>query len=273
LQQIAYHKAGIIKDGTPVVSGVRDDGAPAVIAAEAAAHNAPLYRLQHEITYTVTRVGTTGSLFDYHSPWGDLAGVRVGMPGRHQVMNAALALSAAFLLRAGGRPISEQAMRQGVAAARMPGRLEIVQRGPTVVLDGAHNPEKMHSLAAALEDLFPRRKPVLVVGLLAAKAADSILREVVPLARQVIATSPHVLGKPAIAPEALAEACRKLGKDVVASPNVDAAIDRALSVAGQRGLVCVTGSLYMVGQARERWVPAASVLEQRTSFPRKGTRD
>lgn len=267
LERIAYHKAGIIKDGTPVISGVRDDGASPVIAAEAAAHNAPLFRLQHEITYAVRRVDTGGSVIDYRSPWGELRGLRIGMLGRHQAMNAALAASAGLLLRERGLPITEQAIRQGVAAARMPARLEIVQRQPTVILDGAHNPEKMRSLAAALNDLFPGRKPVLVVGLLAAKQADSILTEVVPLARQVIATSPHVLGKPAIPPEALAEACRKLGKDVTVEADINTAIDRAVDIAGRRGLVCVTGSLYMVGQARGRWVPVGDVLAQRTSFP------
>lgn len=267
LDRIAYHKAGIIKDAVPVITGVTDPVALAVIEGDAAAHHAPLYRLQREFGYSVRSVEANGTVFDYWSPWGELKGLRVSMLGRHQAHNAALAASAALLLRQRWPQIDEEAIRRGLLQARLPGRLEIMQRHPTVVLDGAHNPEKMRSLTAALCDLFPTQKPVLVVGVLAAKQAEASLADVVPLASRVVVTTPIVKEKPAIAPDALAAICRNLGASVIVEPHLPAALEQAIGMAGAEGLVCVTGSLYMVGQARERWVAAARVVAGRTSFP------
>ena len=267
LERIARHKAGIIKDGVPAVTGVTEMASLAVIEQEAALHHAPLYRLGREIGQSTRSVGSGGSIFDYRSPWGPLDGLRVGMLGRHQITNAALAATAAHLLGERGLPVTDDAIRRGLAAARMPGRLEVIQQLPTVVLDGAHNPEKMRSLAAGLHDLFPGRRPTLVVGVLAAKQADEVLAEVVPLAATVIVTSPLVLGKPAVPADHLADVCRRLGGDVVVEPDLQAAMARAQVLAGDHGLICVTGSLYMVGQARELWAPTARILAQRTSFP------
>jgi dihydrofolate synthase/folylpolyglutamate synthase len=190
------------------------------------------------------------------------------MLGRHQAFNGALAVSAALLLRERWPQIGEDAIRRGLLA-RLPGRMEIVQDRPTVVLDGAHNPEKMRSLATALREVFPGCKPVLVIGVLAAKQAEASLAGLIPLAHSVIVTTPLVKEKPALAPDVLAATCRSLGGQVLVEPELPAALERAIGMAGADGLVCVTGSLYMVGQARERWTPAARVVAARTSFPVK----
>jgi dihydrofolate synthase/folylpolyglutamate synthase len=270
LERIAHHKAGIIKDGVPIVTGVTHPQALGVIEAEAAAHAAPLYRFGRDIICTCGNISDQGTVFDYASPWAALRGLHVGMLGRHQMMNAGLAVSVVMLLRARGYTISDDAIRAGLSAARLPGRLEIMEKRPVVALDGAHNREKMHSLAAGLGDLYPGQRPVLVVGVLAAKQVDDILREVVPLASHVVATTALVRAKPAVDPDHLAAACRRLGSHVLVEPDVRRAVERARRLAGVRGLVCVTGSLYMVGQAREMWVPTQAILEQRTSFPRLG---
>jgi dihydrofolate synthase/folylpolyglutamate synthase len=267
IEKIAGHKAGIIKPAIPCVTAVAPGPARAVIEREAQALGAPLYRLGDEVVCTVRQVAQDGSVFDYASPWQSLAGVHVGLLGAHQVINAGIALSVAHLLRQSGYDISEDAMREGLRSARLPGRLEIVQRQPTVLLDGAHNPEKMRSLTAALNQIFPGQRLILVIGVLAAKQAEEIVAEVVPLASTVVVTSPHVLGKPAVEPAELAAICRRLSGDVVVEPDVPVAVDRARDLAGRDGLVCVTGSLYMVGQARELWVPTPMILDQCTSFP------
>lgn len=267
LANIAWHKAGIIKQGVPVVSGVSQQIACQVIEEEAALKRSPLARLGREITYHVHSVTANGSVFDYSSSHGPMPGLEIGLLGRHQVLNASVAVGVVEYLREAGLPISDEAIRSGLRQARMPGRLEIVQREPTVVLDGAHNPEKMHSLAVALHDIFQDRPPILVVGVLAAKQVDEILAEVVPLARRVVVTSPTVRDKPAVALDRLAATCRRLGGDVVVEPDERSAVERAKDLAGKDGLVCVTGSLYMVGQVREMWIPAAAIISQRTSFP------
>jgi dihydrofolate synthase / folylpolyglutamate synthase len=267
LDRIAYHKAGIIKDGAPVVTAVAHRAALDVIQREAAARRAPLYCLPGDITCRVRSVGPDGSVFDWQSPWGMIEGLRVSLLGRHQTKNAALAAAAAMLLAQRGFPVDEQSIRRGLAEAWLPGRLEVVQRKPTVVLDGAHNPEKMRALAAALREIFPNQRPVVVVGVLAAKDVDGTLAEVVPMARSVIATSPLVRQKPAVAPDTLAAACRRYGDAVVAEPDLGEAVETARHIAGPEGLVCITGSLYMVGQARDLWVPPSAILKRRTSTP------
>lgn len=268
LARIAQHKAGIIKKGVPAVTGVQAPEALAVIEAEAQRQQAPLLRLGREIACRNVSVGPQGCRFDYESAAGRLADVQLGVLGRHQATNAALAIASVELLRELGYAISEEAIRRGLSAARLPGRLEIVQHEPLVVLDAAHNPEKMRALATALREVFPSQRPVVVLGVLAAKQAAAVLAEILPLARQVVVTSPIVQEKPAVPANELAALCARFNLSASVEPDPPTAVGRGRELAGAGGLVCVTGSLYMVGQVRSLWAPVAAILEQRTSFPR-----
>lgn len=262
IEDIARHKAGIVKPGISVVTGARQPEALAVIEAECREKRASLRRLGQEVHYRVREVTQAGGVFDYRSDIGALDDLEVTLLGEHQMANAALAVALAEALDGSGTAVPERAIREGLRAARIPGRLEIVQREPTVVLDGAHNPEKARCLAVALRQLWPHRRLILVLGVLASKDVGDILVELVPHADLVIATAPQVIGKPSTPPEDLARVVRRLGTSAQVEPEPRAAIERAVALARTDDLVCVTGSLYLVGAVRERWFPTEEVLRQ-----------
>ncbi len=199
----------------------------------------------------------TGSRFDAQVMGNRYEGLELGLLGEHQVSNACLALGAIELLRQRGAAISEEAQRRGLREARIPGRLEVVQQDPPVILDGAHNPEKARSLVRALDLLYPGRPRVLVMGIGAAKDAAEVLRILAPGARLVICTDASVLGKPGLAPDALAAQVRSLGVEARVEPEARRAMELALGLADSASLVCVTGSLFVVGAVRGRWFQAA----------------
>ncbi len=257
LAEIAWHKAGIVKQGRPVATGMDQTDALAVLQEECAGKQAPLYRLGADISYTVREMTATGSRFDAQVMGNRYEGLELGLLGEHQVSNACLALGAIELLRQRGAAISEEAQRRGLREARIPGRLEVVQQDPPVILDGAHNPEKAQSLVSALDLLYSGRLRVLVMGIGAAKDAAEVLRILAPGARLVICTDASVLGKPGLAPDALAAQVRSLGVEARVEPEARRAMELALSLADSASLVCVTGSLFVVGAVRGRWFQAA----------------
>ncbi|MBI4497736.1 MAG: bifunctional folylpolyglutamate synthase/dihydrofolate synthase, partial [Chloroflexi bacterium] len=212
LRDIAWHKAGIIKPEAAAVTGADQPEVLEVIAAECRQQGVRLTRSGPALTFRVRAVSSAGGVFDYRGERWACAGLRVGLLGEHQIANAALALGMLERLEEEqGVVIPEEAVRAGLAQARIPGRLEIVQEHPLVVLDGAHNPDKAHRLREALLRLFPGRRIVLVLGMLSAKEADGILRELVPLADLTVTTAPSVLFKPAVPPQELAERIAALG--------------------------------------------------------------
>jgi dihydrofolate synthase/folylpolyglutamate synthase len=258
LADVAWHKAGIIKPGAPSVTGVRPPER-AVIEHEADQQGSPLRRLGVEFELDVRRCSESGTVFDYRTADRALTGLETGMLGRHQAFNAALAVAALEAFGAANGPISEAALREGLRSARLPGRMELIQRRPDVLLDGAHNPEKAAALAASLAEIFPSRRLVLVVGALSTKDVGAILAPFAAQTRQAIITMPHVLGKPGLDPERVAAAASDLGLPVRVEPSPADAIQAAMEAAGD-DLICVTGSLYLVGEVRRLWVPDERVL-------------
>lgn len=260
LRDIAWHKAGIIKPGGIAVTGAEQPEVLDVIVEEALRQGARVTRAGTEINFHIRSVGPEGGLFDFRGHTWSFDGLRVGLLGEHQIANGGFALAMLEHLAEQGVSISEAAVREGLAEVRIPGRLEVIQDDPLVVLDGAHNPEKARRLREALLHLFPGRRTVLVLGMLSAKEADGILRELAPLAELTVATAPSVLFKPAVPPEELARRIAALGGQCLWEPDPRTALARALDAAGPDDLVCVTGSLYLVGAVREHWVSTDALL-------------
>lgn len=266
IAEIAGQKAGIIKTGVPVVTAVAETEPLAVIRSEADSHGSAL---------TTVRVGSDVVVDDNMQSWTDpvrwwdvATGVTYigGMAGAIQALNGATALATIRALRGQGWVIGEDAVRSGLATGRLPGRLEVVQQRPMVVVDAAHNPQKATALAADLTR--SGRRCVGVVGVLAAKQAREVLAELAPTLRALVATEPSVLGKPSLPADELAAIAGEVGiGDVVAESEPEAALERAQAMAGEEDVVLVTGSLYLIGELRRRWYPDAEMVEQRTPWP------
>src|SRR5512147_259584 len=248
VEQIAGEKAGIIKPGVPVVTGVVQPEAKGVIEREAAAKGSPVYLLTREFRAENVAAGRE-QVFDYRGLNAAYRGLRVRMLGRHQVDNASLALAAVECLRNAGVAVDETTVRRGLERALWEGRLERVAQGPDIYLDGAHNPASAKKLAATVLELLPSyRKLVLVIGVLGDKDVGGIVREIVPLADRVVVTRPQY--SRALDIETLAAEVRKLHGAVSTAEGVCEAIEHARQGASREDLILVTGSLYVVGDAR-----------------------
>ncbi len=265
LPEIAWHKAGIIKPVKPTITGETKPAALQVIEREAAAQGSQLYRLGHEYHVENTRHQEGGVLTGIRTPFGSVDDLYVGLTGEYQATNAGTAVMSALLLRERyGLAIAEEAIRDAMRGLTIAGRMEVMQVEPLVVIDGAHNPQKMRAAAAALRQDYLRRAKTLVIGMLQTKDALASLKEIVPVAGRVIATEARVIGKPTFAAEEIADLARKSRPDIAVTiePDVQLAIKQAIADAGPGAMVFVTGSIYMLGQARELWHPREELLRR-----------
>ena len=247
LAEIAAEKGGIIKPAVPVVSSPQRPEALAVLERLAAERGSPFSLAGRDWHFS-----GTPERFDLRGPWGGYRDLRVALAGRHQVENAATAVAACWALGQAGIEVPEAAVRQGLAAVEWPGRLEVVRRAPTVVVDGAHNVDSAERLAVALREGFRWRRLTLVLGIARDKQVEEMLAVLAPLADHVVATASH--HPRAAAPERIAAAARAAGGPdlpVEEATSVAGALARALAGAAPDDLVCVTGSLYAVSEARE----------------------
>jgi dihydrofolate synthase/folylpolyglutamate synthase len=171
----------------------------------------------------------------------------LALAGAHQRANAAAAIAAAEALAEHGVPFTNGAASRGLRALRWPGRFEVVRGTPPVVLDGAHNDGSADALARTLTSQFPRKRIRFVLGVMKDKDARAVVRPLLPLASAVEVTAPKgVRGLPA--PE-LARLIR--GVPVRVHRDLRAALSAARAAASASEIVCVTGSLALVGEARD----------------------
>jgi len=244
LLQIAGEKAGIIKPGRPLLSTARQPRVIDLLRRKCRELGAPFYAHGKEF-----RGKQTGPrLMDFQGighRWDNLC---LGLAGGHQVLNASLALAAAEILMEKGFPIREDSVRKGLAGARWPGRLELVGDSPRVLLDGAHNPEASRVLKQALQEEFPRRRLILVLGIMADKDIPKIMSNLIPLADLLILSRPHM--DRAASLESLRKNASPWGKPTREVADVGTAVEKAMGEAGKGDLVVVTGSLFTVGEAR-----------------------
>ncbi len=245
--EIAAHKAGIIKPGVPAVTAAGGE-ALAVIERAAAAKGARLAVLGRDFSAAFAGLDGWRQRVAFASArHGDLGTFAVGLLGRHQAENAAAAIMAALVLADADGRVTLAAIRDGLAAVRWPGRFEVVAGRPAVVIDGAHNPAGAAVLRATLDEVFPGRAVAFVLGILADKDIAGITAALVRPADGVVAVKP--LSERAAEPAAVLAGVAA-GRTAAAGA-VAEAVDLARSMAGPDGVVCVAGSLYLVGPARE----------------------
>jgi dihydrofolate synthase / folylpolyglutamate synthase len=244
-EHIAREKAGIVKPGSTLVLSETDPALYDIFAGEGP-DATWLAGRDFAVESNVTAVG--GRFVDLRTPGSTYEGIYLPLHGRYQADNFidALAGAEAFF----GNPLGHQIVADAAAAVSSPGRLEVVSQRPLLVLDGAKNLAGAHSAAAALTEEFGAERPrVLVVGMLAGKSAAEMLEALdAQKARLVVSCPPpSPRAQPA---EAVAEAARSFGCRAVATGSVAEALEVALHEAAAEDLVLVTGSLYVVGEAR-----------------------
>ena len=184
--------------------------------------------------------------------------------GSYQPSNAAMAIEIAGALRERGWEIPDEAIARGIAETRWPARFEVLDQPagmPTAVIDGGHNPQGAGVLADSLQDVFPDKRPVFLVGILADKDYRSMLRVVAPMASAFVCVTPpnpRALDAADLA-EAIREACDELGvrATVEVAGDFDGAVSAARKIAGSEGLICAFGSLYSIADVKAAFLRAA----------------
>ncbi|HET7533191.1 MAG TPA: folylpolyglutamate synthase/dihydrofolate synthase family protein [Nocardioidaceae bacterium] len=258
-EDIALEKAGIVKSGTTVVTAEQPPAVMEVLLERAAEVGATVLRegVDFGVVHRVPAVG--GQMLRIQGLRAEYDEVFLPLYGAHQGQNAALALAAVEAF-AGDEPLDGELVHEAFAEATSPGRLEIIRRSPTIVLDAAHNPHGARATAEALEDSFTFNPLVGVVGVMTDKDYEGVLAAFEHVFAEIVCTQNSTAR--AMPAEELAEAARGIfGSDRVhVAPRLDDAIDKAATLAETGGVygsggVLVTGSVITVGEARSMLKP------------------
>ncbi len=255
LAEIAWEKAGIIKPGRPVVTGAVHPEALQVIQKRSGELHTPLYILGHDFTAEGLAMSWSGQSIRGQSIDSVYDEQQLALLGEHQVQNCALVLAVIDLLRKEQYTIPEQSVHQALGAAKWPARFEVIQHNPTVVIDGAHNSDGMHALAATLSTLAQSRGIILVLGILADKDWRRMSETAVGFAERIICVTP---GSPrALEAETLAQHIIASGKSAESFTTVAQGIDQALMDCRPDDIVCIAGSLVTATEARVYFTDAS----------------
>jgi dihydrofolate synthase/folylpolyglutamate synthase len=245
VSKIAAEKAGIIKSGVPVVTGVRQRDAVAEICSIAESKGAPVYRYGHD--FRIRRQDE--KIFTYRGIDTTWRALQTSLKGDFQLGNLALALASCEILGRTRIQVTENCIRSGLVNTHWPGRLEWVSESPAILLDGAHNLMAARRLADYLTRHLADRKIVLVVGILSDKPYRAMLKALVPACHRVVITRPKT--NRALPPETLCTVAEKMTDRVRVIPNIDEAVTYAVNTAAADEAVCIAGSLYVVGDAKQ----------------------
>ncbi len=250
LEAIAREKAGILKPDSIAVTGAQSP-ALEVIEARARQEGVPLLRLGQEIIVTGEERGWTGIVATVTTPAATYPDLRTPLLGLYQADNVALAVGAIDVLRSRGWEISDGALRDGLARGRWPGRLEVLARRPTVLVDGAHNPAALARVLPTVQRLRGDHPLVIVFGAMADKDLPSMLAELRRVDAPVIFSG--INWHRAAQPGMLAGL---YGRPAAMAPHAAEALAQARRLAGGEGIVLVCGSLYLVGEVIQLVAPA-----------------
>lgn len=249
LAEIAGEKAGIIKQGRPVVSADQPGEVLGVLKDRAGAERAPLFIHGRDFFSESVTADPVTPVFTYQGT-NRYEALSVPLAGLHQVVNASLAVKAAEIIQENHAGLRLD-IPKGIGRVRWPGRLEMVSDDPPILIDGAHNPHAAGILAAHLKLLLgPKfRRIIAVLGVMGDKDVRGILEPLLGMAAEIIVTAP-AYGR-AATPEALATLSTSLGYPVKIAPTVARAIGLARSLRRDGDLIVITGSFYTIGEARE----------------------
>lgn len=251
LRQIAGEKAGIIKENSLVVTASYEPEVLDVIQEVCQEKKARLWQVGKDILWQKGPCSLFKQCFSLEVAGKHYENMETGLLGEHQILNAATAFGVMEALRERGFSIDENAIRRGLAKSKWPGRLEIMQENPLVIVDGAHNEAGAKILRKALEEVFEYENLILLLGIFADKAVGDVVKELVPLASKVIVAKSH--NPRALPPEELAAEAKKYTQQVIVEEEILAGVQAALALAGPRDMVCIAGSLSTMSEARKFW--------------------
>ena len=242
VEKIAAEKAGIIKAGCPCVLYQQSDSVTQVIRKRCGEVGAELHIADFSAIKTEFD-SLEGQVFTYKGE-----AYAIPLLGAHQLKNAAVVIETAETLRRRGWKLPHEDVEHGLYAVSWPARFEVVSDGPCFVVDGGHNPQCAQTVAENLKKYFPGCRRVLLIGVLADKDYRSLADILAPEADEFVCVTPN--SDRALPAEELAQVLRPYGKPVTVCESIKEGVSAAIDAAGQDGMVCAVGSLYMVGEIR-----------------------
>jgi dihydrofolate synthase/folylpolyglutamate synthase len=255
IEEIATEKSGIIKAGSQVILAEQGLAAAEILLARCALEGASIAREGIEFSVETRDVAIGGQMLTIQGLHGRYEDLFVPLFGDHQAQNASVGLAAVEAFLATDVPLDVETVREGFLMVSSPGRLEIVRRSPTVIVDAAHNPHGAIALAAAVAESFDFESLVGVIGILGEKDAQGVLIALEPVLDHVVVTTP-ASGRALPAEDLAVIACDIFGEERVwIEPKLADALDRAVTLAeevndyGGAG-VLVTGSVVLAGEAK-----------------------
>ncbi len=254
LGQIAGEKAGIIKRGVPVVFAPQKESAASVLAERARHKRARQVWVGRDWQWQALSHTHDGQWFTVFAPrhraaWSQpLEGLFIPLIGRHQLGNAVAAIAAVAELRTRGFPVSEEALRRGLAEVRWPARLEVMRSAPWLVVDSAHTVESVDAALEAVQETLGRPPDVVIFGASADKDVAGMLERIPATTRLVFARAAH---ERAMDVAALGEIARSLGRGAAAIPSPRQALEHAIASVGGDGIVLALGSIFLAAEVRE----------------------
>ncbi|NBH61965.1 bifunctional folylpolyglutamate synthase/dihydrofolate synthase [Anaerotruncus sp. 80] len=247
IEEIAAEKAGIIKEGCPVITGVENEEAMWVLKHKAIEKHTPIFDalqspfeiLEETVEGTRVRAEVLKETYEF----------TISMVGRHQVQNALTALTAIALLnKRGDFTVTDEQIAEGFKRAKQIGRFEIMEKEPFVILDGAHNPGGAKALKETVLRHFKDKKILMVTGILADKEVEEVLDSFMDITKDFIATEPDNPRK--LPAEELAEKMQKRGGHVHCFSKAEEAVSCAQGLYEAYDVILFTGSLYLIGKIR-----------------------
>ena len=258
LADIASAKAGIIKGGDVVIYGGTDE-VEAVFESVCKERDAKLHRADFSRISNQT-LSLTGNTFDF-KPYGEIT---LSLAGTYQPKNAAVVITVLEVLREKGYKISDADIKAGLANVYWPGRFEVLGTEPIFILDGSHNPEAVEVTADSLVRHFNGRKIIFIIGVMADKDIDNMITYITPLAQAFISCKPDYESR-AMDAETLVEKLQKYDVPSSAAKDFDDAVEQALKLAGNDGIICTIGSLYFSHNLRDAYNKAFGIVSENTT--------
>ena len=247
-EAIAKEKAEIIKPNRPVVLAPQIPEAQAVFEDVAADRDAPIDAVGRNIHLKRKDWNISGQTFDLTTQSAFYPDLFLPLLGEHQAFNAATAVASIERIRKEGYTVPRTSIYDGLREVRWPGRMQVVGRSPVILLDGAHSPTSAEALCKAIREIFRYRRLILVVGLMRDKDLQAIGQVLCPFAAEIITT--QAFDNPRVIPaEEIAQAWLETGANFHVCPSVREAIPLAQSIATPSDLICIAGSIYIVGEA------------------------
>ena len=248
ISEIAFEKAGIIKDNSIVIANVRAPEAYSVVENICKEKKCNLIRVNSDGIF-IKKTSLEGSTFDYKIGNTCFDNIEIKMIGDHQIENASTALTIVEALENEGYRISRDAIYKGLEKTKYIGRFEIMQKNPYIIIDGAHNIQGITSLKNTIESNLPNKKILLCIGMLKDKNVSEMLDEILQISNDNIALEPPIEERKMRADD-LCDLINKKSHTCKSMADIDEAIRYVDSIKNNYDVVVFTGSLYLLGKIR-----------------------